>query len=575
MIVAFIGLSFVIQQLERPSFELLISPQMTPVILVGLSLLLGQLPDRKKSKNANRFSLKRLFLLLSWLGVTYLSKADQVLIEYFSSSRNGEVLGFAVLILEYWVLDALCISPISVWNIQGLKQKLNQTFFHLRLQLPLLVLALVQFSWITMLERWLPLAFEEWRIVELFTSLLIIALTAPLLMVLSWGASSLPPSDARTLIHNELADNRVPVTRILYWPEHILSSATAGVIGILPGCRYLMISPRLIEVLSPEEIRAVIAHEAGHLRQHHLLYFAIGFVGFIEFLVFFAIVSDWVQWIANGPAISMEVSILFSILGLILFFRFGFGFLSRNFERQADCHSLERVGLFPFTQALLKVGWLNGINPDAGNWHHFGIRQRLQFLAECNESPQKRLKHHRYITKIKWVCVVILISFLGFNTYVSSTNQVQLALIKYKLDYHPQNWSPEDVPVLTRYALFFQINKHTHEAETVYRTILSIQHNSVVALNNLAWLLTQEKHDDPKSIRESIQLALTALQYDQAAYIWDTLAEGYWKAGQLQKAYQAAQEAWKLAKQGKGVSMGTDLYYYRDRMQKLHGLLKH
>ena len=54
------------------------------------------------------------------------------------------------------------------------------------------------------------------------------------------------------------------------------------------------------------------------------------------------------------------------LMGLLIFIRFGFGFLSRNFERQADCKALSRNGLTPIANALFKVSWINAIDPDFG-----------------------------------------------------------------------------------------------------------------------------------------------------------------------------------------------------------------
>ena len=116
---------------------------------------------------------------------------------------------------------------------------------------------------------------------ELFSSVLILFIAAPPILIHSWGAKSLESSEAKTLIIEELKQNKVPVRSIRLWPEEVLPHSTAGVIGIIPGFRYLMISRKLMEFLNKDELKTVVAHEAGHLRKKHLLFFAIAMLGFM------------------------------------------------------------------------------------------------------------------------------------------------------------------------------------------------------------------------------------------------------------------------------------------------------
>ena len=64
-------------------------------------------------------------------------------------------------------------------------------------------------------------------------------------------------------------------------------------------------------------------------------------------------------------------------------------------------------------------------------------------------------------------------------------------------------------------------------------------------------------------------LAQQALAIKQAAFIWDTLAEAYLINGKYEAAADAASQALKLAKEKRGLTRGTDLNYYRERLEKL------
>ena len=92
-------------------------------------------------------------------------------------------------------------------------------------------------------------------------------------------------------------------------------------------------------------------------------------------------------------------------------------------------------------------------------------------------------------------------------------------------------------------------------------------------LNNLSWLLSQVYQQDDDILWESILLAEKALQHQEAAFIWDTAAEGYWKSGNWDQALEAARKALNLAEQGNGLSRETELSYYQERFEKFRRAL--
>ena len=63
--------------------------------------------------------------------------------------------------------------------------------------------------------------------------------------------------DAGSLLRmEEFLENRVRRYGILQWPDQVLPHAKAGIIRLLPGFRYLLIIPILVEQLSPSELKS-------------------------------------------------------------------------------------------------------------------------------------------------------------------------------------------------------------------------------------------------------------------------------------------------------------------------------
>lgn len=517
-----------------------------------------------------KFSSRRLIALALWGMTIYWMRLDQGFERLFESFTFHTEFSLFILLLTYWLGDSLSVDRLATWHKKALLQKYQKTLFHLRLQLPILLLIAFQFGILQIVDR---VFFEHfgWQkdLLIFVMNLLIMVAASPMMMVLCWGAQALSSKHAEQIIQNELKASKVSVRRVLSWPEHIISATTAGVIGIIPGCRYLLISEQLLQTLSTDELRAVIAHEAGHIRKSHLLFFLLGFVAFIAFLTLSSYIADQYFWLFIWETTIWFYAILV-MLSFFLFIRVILGFLSRNFERQADCNSLEKVGFDPFKQALLKVAWLNGIDPEMDNWHHYGIQQRLKFLAECVDIPKRIQNHHQRVFKIKLACLGLVAMLLGVNVYGMS-DAVRLKFSEYLLPQYLHSLdqlkteNPDLLKRMTRLATNYQVDNQVEQAEPIYRRILDITPNDALVLNNLAWLLAIHYEDHPEKIEESIQLTRLAIEQENVAFIWDTLAEGYLKIGKNQQAWEAAQQALRLAKQGMGLSPQAGLEYYQER----------
>ena len=179
-------------------------------------------------------------------------------------------------------------------------------------------------------------------------------------------------------------------------------------------------------------------------------------------------------------------------------------------------------------------------------------------------------KHHRRVTRIKIGCALMLVGMLGANIILSS-EFIKTNALAWKLERSNDNWKFEDASLLTKMGdlLYFQDRKN--QAEIWYRRALELNPGESRTLNNLAWLLTETHLGDQKRLKESIELAQKALAGKRTAFIWDTLAEAYFRNGLYEKAADAARNALERAEEGKGISVEADLDYYRKRFKQMAG----
>lgn len=178
-------------------------------------------------------------------------------------------------------------------------------------------------------------------------------------------------------------------------------SLTAAIIGILPSCRYVIFSKKLLQVLSPEAVEAVLAHEIGHNHRKHLLLYPFIVIGMVLILSSLKLEEE-----TGSPLFNFVIyaAVMVSYLRIML------GFFSRIFERQADLHVYE-LAIAPeaMIEALEDVSVASGNIHKQPNWHHYSIQERIDFLKATIRNPELIQKHHNYVRKCFGIYLIFLL----------------------------------------------------------------------------------------------------------------------------------------------------------------------
>lgn len=381
----------------------------------------------------------------------------------------------------------------------------------------------------------------------------------PLVRVL-WSCRPLPPGPLRDHI---VAFCRAQGVRaeILYWPLFEGQALTAGIMGILPGLRYLLITPALVEHLSREELDSVLAHEIGHVRRYHLVLYITLFLSFSLLagavarpLPHFVLSSDLfyrllhVLQLAPETLLGVMVSAPLLVL-LIVWFRFVFGYFMRNFERQADLYAFQVQGTGrPLVASFEKIAHLGGGNREEKNWHHFGLGERVAFLDRCEADTSLIGRHDRKV----WLS--LLAFFLGIGLLVFGLRLVDVeklaggyeiryaeAVLSQKMRLEPTNsaW-----PLVL--GDFLQSRKMERKAVEAYDKALTLAPDNAEISNNLAWLLLTSHDPAVRDARRALTLAESAALGKEHGHILDTLATAYWANGMIEEALATEARAVRL-----------------------------
>jgi Zn-dependent protease with chaperone function len=292
------------------------------------------------------------------------------------------------------------------------------------------------------LMRIQPALFDGARVILVPLGLVGAALVlAPWPLRLILGARPLPPGPLRSRLEATARRLYFRYTDILLWDTRG-GVANAMVTGPLPWLRYVFLSDRLVDELTPDEVEAVFGHEVGHVRHGHLLYYALFLslsltaLGMVWMLGMGLFANGYGQPIlpanaadaADGEAWEAVPQVL--LAGTYVFVVFGF--LSRRCERQADVYGCRAVscpaaacdghaagaplapagrGLCPtgirtFIGALDKVAVANGVCRRRPGWLqawlHGTIARRVEFLERVIADRRAEWRFQRRLGLLKW-----------------------------------------------------------------------------------------------------------------------------------------------------------------------------
>jgi len=405
--------------------------------------------------------------------------------------------------------------------------------------------------------------------------LIAVAVLGPTMIQKFWRCKPLESGEHRERIESLCRKAGLAYADILYWPIFGGKMITAGVMGLIQKFRYILVTPSLLRLLEPEEIDAVIAHEIGHVKKKHLVFYLLFFVGYmflnyvIADAVYWGLISaEAFYWFLNKTEFnpSTIISALYSlvfILSLIIYFRFIFGFYMRNFERQADIYVYTLFdSAKPLISTLEKIVTTSGQSADRPNWHHFSIRERIDYLKKCEFDIKWIARHNRKVKKSIGIFFagMLLVGFIGYQMSFGIIRDQLNQNYKEKVIARELQKSPDN-PNLYRFLGDLYYSRKNYEGViSAYEKAIELRLHDPHVLNNLAWFYATCEIESLRNPERSLSLAKLAVEIEPSSHIFDTLAESYFVNGMNQEAIEAAERALKLAKENRA--------YYKEQLEK-------
>ncbi|NOS99314.1 MAG: M48 family metalloprotease [Phycisphaerales bacterium] len=264
----------------------------------------------------------------------------------------------------------------------------------------------------------------------------VVFVIAPWLLKHIWTTHPLPRGPLRDDLERLCRTIGLKCRDILVWRSNGMV-VNAAVMGVVTPVRYVVLTDALLDAMDPDQTRAVFGHEAGHIVHRHIPYFLLFAV--ISMLLASGAMELLFQsaWMADEPARGERLIVqAVGLITIAFVWGFGFGFVSRRFERQADLFGARCVspadpalcrlpcgvhadppphassdllcatGAEIFAGALLRVARLNGIPVHEHSWRHASIARRVANLRRLAGDASQLRRFERTIRAIKIVLII-------------------------------------------------------------------------------------------------------------------------------------------------------------------------
>ena len=274
--------------------------------------------------------------------------------------------------------------------------------------------------------RLAPESAEAVRLAGSAAGVLCLFVLVPLIIPMLLGLRRLEPGPIRDDLESMATSAGVGVREIWVWPTDGLI-ANAAVMGLLPGLRCVMFSDGLLEGMSRPHLRAVMAHELGHVVRKHMIWLiivllacgvlAIAAVHPLALALFDRLAADATPSAQESIAQATSIGSDIGILAVALLF---FGYASRRFERQADTFAVQLISrsagrdaatpeaIEDVAGALRMVAYLNHVPIARSSWRHGSIAWRMRYLRLLDGAPLASLPIDTQVAVIRWGSVAIV-----------------------------------------------------------------------------------------------------------------------------------------------------------------------
>jgi STE24 endopeptidase len=171
----------------------------------------------------------------------------------------------------------------------------------------------------------------------------LVFIVAPPVICALLDVKRLPEGSLRQSLFDLAARHNVRLRNILLW-NTAGTMINAAVLGLVGWFRYVLMTDALLDVMSRRQLLAVMAHEVGHVRRHHMPWLAAALVAGL--FVSTQVVGAPLYFMSNAQVDSLRSYGVLELVHVSLSMALAlvmFGWVCRRFERQADTFAVQHL----------------------------------------------------------------------------------------------------------------------------------------------------------------------------------------------------------------------------------------
>ncbi len=244
---------------------------------------------------------------------------------------------------------------------------------------------------------------------------------APLLMQFMWKTTPLKDVVLREKLEKLTEKSKTKYKDIAVWQTGSLLIANAAVAGTLHWNRRIFLTDALLQYFSDDQIETIVAHELGHIRYRHIpTYVLFSLLYLLSYPLFSVFIEQPFlrlfpeNLVENYPIVTSIGTLIF----FILYFIFGFRYVSRRFEHQADLYAVSLTNKPEvFISALERLAIFNSIPITVRRIielfnTHPSIHRRVDFIRRHIKGDELIARYQNYLLEAK-ILVLLLPIFLA------------------------------------------------------------------------------------------------------------------------------------------------------------------
>ncbi|MEM7263897.1 MAG: M48 family metalloprotease [Planctomycetota bacterium] len=237
----------------------------------------------------------------------------------------------------------------------------------------------------------------------LLALLVLLLWLAPRMVSSSWPHEPLPAGPLRDRLEAITDQAEVAVRDIRVWETWI---PNACVTGLAPRERQVFFTRGIIQILGPDEIAAVHAHEVAHVRSGHLWIL----LGWLATGMFILVAVD--PWLGGEWAVARWAT--YAVLGGGGFL--GFTALSRHFEREADEFAAAMTSPETVARTLRRVSLDEQPRPTRVWKRHPSIDERVRILDNFTGEESNLARRTRQLGAAVATFAIVAMVAMGIST---------------------------------------------------------------------------------------------------------------------------------------------------------------